>query len=368
MKQKPFRRRGEPVGSRTLSKKVSESTLDIQKPGIRDMRILIISGTEEVGKNMYALEYNDQIVVLDCGISFSDPAYPGISTVLPNTKYLEDRKDKIVALAISHGHLDHIGGIGILIEKLGHPPIYSQKLTLALIKKRQEEYPHVKSPIYREVQVEDEVKLTDEIGLRFFGVSHTIPDAMGVLVDTPVGTLAFTGDIRMTNKDGVPLEKEVKAYKQFEKRPPLVALGDSTNAPMPGFSIPEAQVIENINNIIKNAHGRVILGAFASQIERNVEIINHAVSVGRKIVVEGRSMLANLTIAVELGLLKIPAKDIISSDRAGEYPKDKLLVLSTGAQGEEYAALNRMSNKVHRNIQIDKDDTNHIFFLGYSRK
>ena len=356
--QKPIRRQGGLVGSRELTTRFeAESTLNIpqQKKGV--IRILFFGGVGEIGKNMYGIEYEDEILLLDCGMKFAQDDTPGIDFVIPNIQYLEERKEKIKGLVISHAHLDHIGGISVVMDKIGNPPIFSRKLSIELIKNRQGEFEN-KEPIkYHEVEKTSELNLSKNFTLTFFSVTHTIPDAMGIVIDTPVGAIVFTGDLKLTHEDGVVGPEEEKEFEIFKKKNILLTMADSTNAERPGFSLPEKRVVETIGKIIKETKGRIILSAFSSQIERVINVIEHSVNNGRKVIVQGRSMITNLTIASELGLLKIPLTAIIPVEKMGEYPKEKILILATGAQGDNFTAMDRMSRETHRHVKLGSEDT-----------
>ena len=356
--QKAIRRQGGLVGSRKLTTGFdTESTLNIPQQEKESIRILFFGGVGEIGKNMYGIEYKDEIILLDCGMKFAQDDTPGIDFVIPNIQYLEERKEKIKGLIISHAHLDHIGGISVAIERIGNPPIFSRKLSIELIKNRQGEFEN-KEPIkYHEVEKSSELKLGENFNLTFFSVTHTIPDAMGIIVDTPKGAIVFTGDLKLTHENGVINSEEVEEFKKFKKKKVLLTMADSTNAERPGFSLPEKKVVETIGKIIKETKGRIILSAFSSQIERTINVIEHSINNGRKVIVQGRSMITNLTIASELGLLKVPFSAIIPVEKMGEYPKEKILVLATGAQGDNFTAMDRMSHGTHRYIKLGNDDT-----------
>lgn len=324
-------------------------------PAGDNIRIIPLGGVEEVGRNMTLIEYKNDIVIIDAGFQFREDSTPGIDYILPNTKYLEDRKDKIRGIIITHGHLDHVGGIPYILPRLGNPPIYSRNLTTVLIKKRQEEFPHLPPLDIRVVEKEERVKLGD-LTAEFFAVTHTIPDAMGVIIGTPYGDIVATGDLKLDHKDGVPSEDEEGRFKTFEKRKVLLLMSDSTNVERPGFSIPEWLVQENINKIIKETHGRLVVAAFSSLLERAINIIQTVERVGKKIAVDGRSMKTNVEVAKQLGLLK-EDKTIIPIDGIENYPPGQVVVLATGSQGEEFSALMRISDKRHKHVQIKKGDT-----------
>lgn len=326
-------------------------------PALGDnVRIIPLGGVEEVGRNMTAVEYGDDIIVIDMGFQFKDDDTPGVDYILPNTKYLEDRKDKIRGVIITHGHLDHIGGIPYIMDRIGNPPIYTRLLTSILINKRQEEFPHVPKLDLKIVEKEETLTL-GKLKVEFFTVTHTIPDAMGVMIHTPYGAVVTPGDVKLDHFDGVPTDAEVKEYDKFKDKNVLVLLLESTNVDNPGFSTPERVVHENLEEIIKNIKGRLVIGTFASLLERVIKIIEIAEKYGKKIVIEGRSMKSNVEIVRHIGMLKVKPDTIISSEDMVNYPPDRIVVLATGAQGDEFAALMRMSNKTHKYFKITPRDT-----------
>lgn len=320
-----------------------------------NVRIIPLGGVEEVGRNMTVIEYKNDIFVVDAGFSFKDESAPGIDYILPNTKYLEERKHKIRAVIITHGHLDHIGALPYIMPLIGNPPIYTRLLTAVMIKKRQEEFPQMPALDIRVVEKNQTISLGDRT-LNFFSVTHTIPDSMGLILETPLGNIVHTGDLKLEHEGGVPSENETKEYARFENMDVLLLMSDSTNVEKPGFSIPEHLVIQNIGEIIRNTKGRLILGAFSSQLERLVRVIEIAASLNKKVVVEGRSMKTNIDIIEQLGMLKVDRGVLISTEEMGNFPPDRLVILATGAQGDEYGALMRAANKTHRNLKIVKGD------------
>ena len=319
------------------------------------IRIIPLGGVEEVGRNMTAVEYGDDIVILDAGFKFRDEETPGIDFLLPNPKYLEENKGKIRAIFITHGHLDHIGAIPYLMERIGNPPIYSRSLTTVMIQKRQEEFPDSPKLNINTVEKEDIIR-AGNLRVKFFSVTHTIPDSMGIVIETPYGDIVDTGDIKLDHVDGVPSDEEEKTYNFFKDRKVLLLLADSTNIENGGFSTPEWLVHKSLEDIIRNVNGRLIIGTFASQIERIVKIMEIAEHYGKKVVVEGRSMKNNIEIIKKVGILNIDKKTIITAENMHSYPPDKIVALATGAQGDDFAALMRMSNKTHKHFSINKND------------
>lgn len=322
-----------------------------------DIRVIPLGGVEEIGRNMTLIEYKDSIIVIDAGLQFSEINTPGVDYILANTKYLEDRKHKVKAVIITHGHLDHTGGIPYLMEKIGNPPLYSRSLTTLMIQKRQEEFPHLPPLDIRLVEKTDRITMGD-FKVRFFAVTHTIPDSMGIIVETPYGNIIHTGDLKLDHVDGKPTMDEEDEWDNIAKGGNnLMLMADSTNVERPGFSFPEKVVLKNIENIIRNVEGRLIVATFASLLERLIKIIDTAEILGKKIVVDGRSMKNNLDIARESGLLKAGKEAFITIEEMESYPPDRIILLVTGAQGDEFASLMRAANKTHKFLKINKRDT-----------
>ncbi len=343
-----------PPEATQMHKKVEDTVPPLSPDSIR---IIPLGGVEEIGKNMTMIECGNDIIVVDIGFQFKDENTPGIDYILPNTKYLEERKDRIRAVIITHGHLDHIGGIPYVMPRIGNPPLYTRMLTSVMVKKRQEEFTHV-PPLDIKIVEKDETITLGSMKVKFFAVTHTIPDAMGVIIQTPFGSIVHTGDLKLDHVDGVPTEEENEEFdKKFKNEKVLLLMADSTNVENPGFSMPEKTVHKNIEEIIKNTKGRLIIATFASLLERMLKIIDYAEKYGKKVVVEGRSMKTNIEICRNLGLLK-PKKDtLITVEEIENHPPERIIVLATGAQGDEFAAMMRMSNKTHKYIKITPRDT-----------
>ncbi len=316
-----------------------------------------LGGVEEVGRNMFAVETGDDIFVCDAGFQFvQEDSAPGVDYILPNTKYLEKNASRVRAVLITHAHLDHIGGIPFLMNRFGNPPIYTQNLSAVMIAKRQEEYPEM--PKLNIVTVEP--GSTHTIGstrVTFFPVTHSIPDSMGISIETPWGNVVATGDLKLDHENGIPTDAEQKKWGALGKNKNLLFIADSTNAEKDGFSIPERKVHETLEEIIKTVQGRLIIGTFASQFDRMVHIIQIAEKYGKKIVTEGRSIKTNLEIAQQMGLLSLAKGTLVPAQEIGDYPPDKVVILATGAQGEEFAALMRIATKQHKNIVLNERDT-----------
>jgi len=323
----------------------------------KTVRIVPLGGVEEVGRNMFAVETGNDIFVCDVGFQFvSEDTAPGVDYVLPNTKYLEVNADRVRAVFITHGHLDHIGGIPFLMTRFGNPPIYTCNLSAVMIAKRQEEYPDMPKPQLVVVEPGQTVTI-GSTRVKFFAVTHSIPDSMGISIETPWGNVVATGDLKLDHNNGIPTDEEQKKWGEIGRDNNLMFIADSTNAEKDGFSIPERKVHETLEEIVKSVSGRLIIGTFASQFERMIHIIETAEKLGKKIVTEGRSIKTNLEIAQKTGLLTIKKETLIPAQEIGDYPPDKIVILATGAQGEEFAALMRIATKQHKNITLGARDT-----------
>ena len=320
------------------------------------IRIVPLGGVEEIGKNMTAVEIGNDIIVIDAGMHFSNEETPGVDYVIPNTTYLEERKEKIRALIVTHAHLDHIGGAPLVLSRIGNPPVYSRNLSILMMRKRQAEFPHL--PKMNEQIVEkDSVITCGKIKIRFFGVTHTIPDSMGVIIETPHGWIVTPGDYKLDQIDGKVSEEEEREYAIFDRAKVLLLMTDSTNIENEGFSLPEIKVHQGLENLIKKINGRIIIAAFASHITRLAHVVRVAEALGKKIATDGRSMKTNIEVAIEAGFFRPKKGTIIPIEEVKDYPPNKVVILMTGAQGEEFAALNRAANKSHTKFSLQKGDT-----------
>lgn len=353
------KRYGQNKGSQQFDSKnqyKNSKNIKIPPPEAGVIRIIPLGGVEEIGKNMTAIEIGDDIIIIDAGMHFSNEATPGVDYVIPNTTYLEERKDKIRALFITHGHLDHIGGVPLVLSRIGNPPVYSRKLSILLMKKRQAEFPHL-PPMKENIVENDSVITCGKTKVRFFGVTHTIPDSMGIIIETNHGWIITPGDYKLDQIDGIVSKEEEKEYSIFDKAKVLLLLTDSTNIENEGFSLPEIKVHQGLENLLKKTQGRLIIAAFASHITRLAHIVKVAEAMGKKIAIDGRSMKTNIDVAIEAGFFTPKKGSIIPLEEAGNYPPNKVVVLMTGAQGEEFAALNRAANKSNTKFALHKGDT-----------
>ncbi|MDP3646121.1 MAG: ribonuclease J [bacterium] len=352
----PHPRRGKSRVEHQSPSQRKPASVTIPPPEEGVVRIIPLGGVEEIGRNMTAIEVGSDIFILDCGFAFSEDDTPGIDYILPNTGYLEERRDKIRGLLISHGHLDHIGGIPYVIDRIGNPVIYTRRLTGKMIQKRQEEFMQTTPVQIREVEKDEVLKLGNHT-IRFFGVTHTVPDSMGIIIETAWGDVVFTGDIKLNHDNGEPSDEEKREFGIFKDRNVLALLMDSTNVWQPGWSIPEANVYRTLEKIIKDSQGRLIIAMFASHLERLIRVVHFAEQYNRKIVIDGRSMRTNIEIARELGLIKYKDDTVVAVENITQYPPEKLIILATGAQGDEFASLARIGNKTHKYIRLQPTDT-----------
>ncbi|MCI5051092.1 MAG: ribonuclease J [Candidatus Pacebacteria bacterium] len=326
-----------------------------------DVRVIPIGGVEQVGQNMNIIETKDDIFVVDIGIQFSsEEETPGVDYIIPNIKYLLERKDKIRGVFVTHGHLDHIGAFPYIIDQLGYPTVYCGLLTKWMIDKRNAEFPHLKSLNYEIVEAGQRITVgPNNMKVKIFAVTHSIPDAIGFSFETTEGNIILAGDTKLEHVDTEPVQREKDAYGKLERddQKNLLFLSDSTGAEQMGWSKNEADIIENIIDMIGEAKGRVFLGTFASQIVRITAIMEGAHAHGKKIVLEGRSMKTNVDICIKSGRWVPPKGLIISADEAQNHAPDKLVYLLTGSQGEEFAALMRISTRKHPKIKFTDRDT-----------
>ena len=276
--------------------------------------------------------------------------------ILPNTQCLEERKEKIRGVFITHGHLDHIGGLPYILERIGNPPVYARNLTGLFIQKRHEEFPGIPPVNLQIVETTERISFADT-AVRFFKVTHTIPDSMGIIVETPYGVIVHTGDLKLDHLAGTPTEEELSEYGKFKNEKVLLLMADSTNCQKPGFSIPEPTVHVTVEKLIKEAPGRVIVATFSSLLERIIKIIEFADTHNKKVVVDGRSMKTNIELAQKAGLFKYKKGTVIGIEEMDSYPPDRIVMLVTGAQGDAFAVLMRVAMKKHKHLKIRESDT-----------
>jgi len=324
--------------------------------GKGNIRIIPLGGVEGVGMNMTVVEFNDDIFIIDAGFMFPGEESPGVDYIIPDVTYLVERKDKIRGIFITHGHLDHIGGIPYIMQKLGNPPIYTRLFGAMMIRKRQAEFPHIPTPDLKIVEKDDRVK-SGNTHIRFFNVTHTIPDSMGIIIESQWGNILFMGDLKVDHINQVPLPAEDELYTRLGNENNLFMAADSTNTTRPGWSDSETTVRENLREIVSQATGRLIMGTFASLVDRVIYVIQEAEKMGKKVIIDGRGMRESIEIATELGRVKMQPGTIIPVEDVDKYPEDRILIMATGAQADEYSSLQRMSIKTHKYLKLHKRDT-----------
>ncbi|MBI5079486.1 ribonuclease J [Candidatus Wolfebacteria bacterium] len=320
------------------------------------VRFVALGGLEEIGRNMSVFEYKDEIIVFDAGIQFPEEDTPGIDYIIPNTEYLEANKHKIKALIVTHAHYDHIGAIPYVMGKIGNPTIYTTALAKEVIKKRQDEFTNAPKINFEVIKNHDVVKISENFELTFFGVLHNIPDTVSILIKTPVGNFVYSTDVKFDyDEKGNTMGLDEFAWAGKQKIHTLFL--ESTGAEKQGLSPSELLVIKNIEDVFKKTKGRLIIGTFSSMLTRLDEIIRVAEKYDRKVFISGFSMKTNIQICQNLGYMKIKKGTIVSLDEIHKYKDDKILVLSTGAQGEPNASLMKIVNGEHRQIQIKAGDS-----------
>lgn len=325
------------------------------KESSKKVKVIPLGGLGEIGKNMTVIEYDDEIIIVDCGLAFPSEDMYGIDLVIPNMKYVMKNKDKVKAIVLTHGHEDHIGAIPYLLKNMDIP-IYGTNFTLKLLKSRLEEHQMTTSfNKLREVKVGEVVK-TKNFSVEFIRTCHSIVDACALAITTPKGVILHTGDFKI---DHTPIDSELidlNRFAQLGSKGVLLMMADSTNATREGFTMSEKEIGENLNNLFSFARGRVIVASFASNIHRVQQIINSSLCFNRKVAFSGRSMERVCKIAIESGYLNIPNDKIIKIQDVNKYADNNVTIITTGSQGEPMAALSRIANNEHKHITIKRND------------
>ena len=325
------------------------------------LRIIPLGGLGEIGKNITATEYEDEIIVIDCGISFPDEDMYGIDLVIPDIKYLLDNKDKVKGLFLTHGHEDHIGAIPYILKQI-NMPVYGTKLTIGLVESKLKEHDMLSKTNLIPISPGESIKLNKLI-IEFIRVTHSIAESCALAIHTPIGIVLHTGDFKI---DYTPIDGKVmdlNRIAQLGQEGILLLMADSTNVERAGHSLSEKIIGETLNRIISNANGRVIVATFASNIHRMQQIADASMMYNRKIVFSGRSMENISNVAMDLGYLHIPEESIVGIEDLNRYPSDKITIITTGSQGEPMAGLSRIAYGSHRHISIEQDD---LFIISAS--
>lgn len=320
----------------------------------KKVKITPLGGLHEIGKNLTVFEYENDILILDCGLAFPDEDMPGVDMVIPDITYLEKHKNRIRGIVLTHGHEDHIGAIPYVLKQF-NVPIYGTKLTLGILKYKLQEHGILNSTKLNVINPGESFKL-GEMKVEYIRSNHSIADAVAVAIHTPAGVILHTGDFKI---DTTPIDGsmiDLARIGELGKKGILALMSDSTNAERPGFTMSERTVGKTFDHIFEGCEKRIFVATFASNIHRVQQIINAAVKFGRKVAVSGRSMENVLSAAIELGYMKIPKNTLIDIDEIGRYPKEKLVIITTGSQGEPMAALSRMAFSGHKKANIEEGD------------
>ena len=328
----------------------------MKKENVGSVKVIPLGGLEQIGMNITAIEYDDSIVVVDCGLSFPEEEMLGIDLIIPDVTYLKENIDKVKAFVITHGHEDHIGAIPYVLKEV-NVPIYATRLTMGLIESKLKEHNMLREVKRKVVRYGQSVTLGD-FRVEFIRTNHSIADAAALAIFSPAGILVHTGDFKVdyTPVNGEPID--LQRFAELGKKGVLALMCDSTNALRPGFTMSERTVGSTFDKIFNdNKNSRIIIAIFASNVDRVQQIINAAVAYGRKVCVEGRSMVNIIDVAEDLGYLHIPDGTLIETEAMKNYTPEQIVLITTGSQGESMAALSRMAASLHRKVSIKPGDT-----------
>lgn len=320
------------------------------------LRLIPLGGLGEVGKNMMVVEYGDEIIIIDAGVMFPDDEMFGVDLVIPDTSYLADKKQRIRGILITHGHEDHVGALPYILPMLDFPPVYSTRLTQGLINVKLKEHRLLDKATVTVIAPGDQVPLGSMLA-EFFRVNHSIPDAVGIVLRTPVGVVVHTGDFKFdfTPIDGKPAD--FGALGRIGNEGVLLLMGDSTRVESPGYTPSERVINDSLDKIFANAPGRILLATFASLISRVQQVVDTAARYDRFVALVGRSMQNNVQMAIELGYLNVPKGQLIRVEDINKFRPEQVVIICTGSQGEPTSALTRIANQDHRLVHIQHGDT-----------
>lgn len=321
------------------------------------LKVIVLGGLEQVGINMTLFEYNKEIITIDMGLMFPDEDMPGIDYIIPNTTYLEDKTDQIKGAIITHGHMDHIGAIPHLMNKLGNPPMFMGKLTAGIVRKRMEKYKGSPKLNIAEITDESVVQLGKYFRVEFLRVNHSIPDSFAIIVHTPVGTIVHTGDFKIDYSPVNDKPADLNRIALIGQKGVKLLMSDSTDSTHPGYQISESSIGDEMSKILDDIEGRLIIGTFASQLSRIQKIFDLAHKHNRRIYLEGRTMNDNVEIAHQIGYLKFNNNILVDDAGLRKTADDKIIILGTGAQGESNAFLTKLVSGEHKSIRLKKGDT-----------
>ena len=320
------------------------------------MRIIPLGGLGEIGKNMMAVEYGDDIVVVDCGVQFPEGDMPGVDLIVPDVSYLVERADKVRAILITHGHEDHIGALPFVLPQV-NAPVYAPRLAHGLISVKLNERRPTRGAVLEAIEPGIGYQFGDNLRATWFRVCHSIPDAMGIAIETPRGLVVHTGDFKIDHTPVDGRTMDLATLARYGSGGVLLLCSDSTYAEMPGYTTSERVVGEALDRAIADAPGRVMIATFASLIARMQQVVDAAEHSGRKVGLVGRSMEANVAVSMEMGYLKMPPGMLQPLSELRQLPPNEVVLLTTGSQGEPTSALVRIANKDHRDISVIEGDT-----------
>ena len=331
----------------------------IPKPNKGEIRTLIFGGISEIGKNMFGIEYNDNIVILECGTMFGESSTPGINTIMPNIQYLKDRRQDVKALIVTDASMKHLGAIPYAINDMGNPTIYTRKLTKAIIQNHRQTLRKKTNISFHEVEKAESVKVSDEITLHFFGITENSPSTLGVLIETPAGCITYTGNLKISHNKEIIKAEEEAVFKTAKEKEVVLSLADSIGSERPGFAITDEEITQDVTQMMREAPHRIMLPLFPSQIKRNSMILEEALKLGKKIYIEESLLLENLETASDLNILQVPKEILIPIHEMKKEKDDpkKILIAFTSSENEICDALESTSQENHPHISITKEDT-----------
>lgn len=348
----PFRPHGQ---NRPVQTGEAVKTTTYSSPNGDVVRVIVLGGLEEVGRNCTLIEYKNDIIFVDMGLQFPDEEMPGVDYIIPNMAYLKGKEQNVRGVIITHGHYDHIGAIPHVMSSLGNATVYALPVAAGIIKKRQTDFPESKVNV-KPITIESELQL-GAFKVHFFHINHNIPDSAGIVIETPAGTICHTGDWKFDYHPVGTVPADFHKIARVGMAGVSLLMGDSTNADRHGHQKSEKVIGDELQGIIEKAKGRVIVGTFASLLSRVKQLMEISEANGRKIALDGYSMKTNVEIAKELGYIKVNQKSIIPIEEVNDYPPEKITIICTGAQGEKRAAMARIANDEHRYVKVMPSDT-----------
>jgi ribonuclease J len=329
-----------------------------EKPnlGAGKLKVMVMGGLEEVGRNMTMIEYEKEIIIIDMGLQFPEEDMPGIDYIIPNVSYLKGKESWIKGIIISHGHMDHIGGIPHIMGEIGNPPMFMGKLTAGLVRNRVEE--HTKCPKLAISTIDENTRLSlgSNFKVEFLRVNHSIPDSFATIIHTPVGMMVHTGDFKIDYSPVNDKPADLNRIALLGSKEVILMMSDSTDSTHPGYQVSESAIGDEMGRLFEKLDGRIIIGTFASQISRIQKILELAEKFGRRVNLQGRSMNANVEIAHQIGYLKFNPRVLVDDNELHRLPDNKVIIIGTGAQGESNAFLRRVVNGEHRVVHLKKGD------------